>query len=113
MSLSQKYYVISAIHMMKAMNSTISTAETICSCHVIGPTSFLNCLHVMSFVCPAESRHFPADFIPAQMSQPTIKIVQNNPNPGDVKKNAVIIQTFIFAANILKKNETAKFLTLN
>ena len=41
------------------------------------------------------------------------KIVQNNPNPGDVKKNAVIIQTFIFAANILKKIETAKFLTLN
>lgn len=113
MSLSQKYYVISAIHMMKAMNSTISTAETICSCHVIGPTSFLNCLHGMSFVCPAESRHFSADFIPAQMSQPTIKIVQNNPNPGDVKKYAVIIQTFIFAANIRKKIETAKFLTLN
>lgn len=113
MSLSQKYYVTSASHITKATNSAINIKETIRSCHVMGPTSFLNSFHVMSFVCPAESRHFPADFIPAQMSQPTIKIVQNNPNPGDVKKNAVIIQTFIFAANILKKIETAKFLTLN
>ena len=49
---------------------------------------------------------------PDSLTRETYQIVQNNPNPGDVKKNAVIIQTFIFAANIQKKNGTSKYFSI-